>query len=259
MTAALGPAALGASKSIYCSGKSCVIAGLNSSTIANGTIAVVSVQLSASATGNLAIQLSNALATTPQGEALPITTVGGEVSVNSQTVTLNVNPSSVTVGKSQMQQFWAAVTGSPDMAVSWSLTPNLGQLTASGLYTAPSTISSRSTITVTATSKADPTKSASATVTLRPDAITSVAVNPTSITLTNSRTTAIITASVAGTADTAINWTVSPQVGTVVKGAQYLVYIAPPATTGATVTITATSVADPTKSASAVVTVERPR
>jgi hypothetical protein len=55
-------------------------------------------------------------------------------------------------------------------AVTWSMNPSIGTLTANGLYTAPSpgTISSSQSITITATSVADSTKSATATVTVNP-------------------------------------------------------------------------------------------
>ena len=76
-----------------------------------------------------------------------------------------VSPQSATLIASQNVQFTATVTGNPNHNVTWSMSPNVGTLTAGGLYTAPSTIIPQ-TITVTATSVADATKFASATVNL---------------------------------------------------------------------------------------------
>ena len=56
--------------------------------------------------------------------------------------------------------------------VTWSINPSIGSITPDGKYTAPSTISASSTVSVTATSLADPTQSFSATVTLNPPAVT---------------------------------------------------------------------------------------
>jgi len=59
-------------------------------------------------------------------------------------------------------------------SVTWMITPNIGSISPSGLYTAPSTISSSQTVTVMAVSQADWTKSASTTIMLMaPPAITS--------------------------------------------------------------------------------------
>jgi hypothetical protein len=82
------------------------------------------------------------------------------------TVAVSVGPASVTLTANGQQQFTAAVRGTNNTAVTWSMNPSVGTLTTSGLYTAPAAISSAQTITITATSVADPTKSANATVTL---------------------------------------------------------------------------------------------
>src|SRR5205807_7661335 len=73
--------------------------------------------------------------------------------------------------------FMATVAGTSNTAVTWSMSPSLGTLTATGLYTAPSpgTISSSQTITITATSVADSTRSATAKVTLNPVGTTGTA------------------------------------------------------------------------------------
>lgn len=86
----------------------------------------------------------------------------------SPVVSVSVTPGTTVLNDSQTQQFTAAVTGTSDTVVTWSLSSAAGSISSSGLYTAPGTISATQTITVTANSAADPSKSATATVTLKP-------------------------------------------------------------------------------------------
>jgi hypothetical protein len=79
-------------------------------------------------------------------------------------VVLSVVPSKATVSASQTHAFSAAVSGSSNTGVTWSVSPNIGIVTAAGVYAAPATISKPQTVTVTAKSLADPSKSASATI-----------------------------------------------------------------------------------------------
>jgi len=81
-------------------------------------------------------------------------------------VSISVAPATATLNAGQTQQFTATVTGSSNTAVTWSISPNVGTINSTGLYTAPSTITTQQTVTVTATSQADNTKTGTATVTL---------------------------------------------------------------------------------------------
>src|ERR1700719_2691452 len=64
-------------------------------------------------------------------------------------VNIWVGPASVTLmANGQQQQFTATVAGTSNTAVTWSMSPSVGTLTANGLYTAPGTISSSQTITI---------------------------------------------------------------------------------------------------------------
>ena len=163
-------------------------------------------------------------------------------------VSVGVSPPSATLTASQTTQFTATVTGNANTSVTWSMTPALGSL-SNGFYTAPSVINSAQSVTITATSVADATKSASATVQLTPTASVSVGVSPPSATLTASQTTQF-TATVTGNANTSVTWSMTPALGSLSNG----FYTAPSViNTAQSVTITATSVADPTKSASATV------
>jgi len=82
-------------------------------------------------------------------------------------VSVTVSPTSATVSAGQTQQFTATVTNATNTAVTWSLSPaGSGTIDSTGLYTAPSSVTSAAKVTVTATSVADTAVSATATVTL---------------------------------------------------------------------------------------------
>ena len=84
-------------------------------------------------------------------------------------VSVSVSPASATLYGGQTQQFTATVVNTTNTAVTWTISPTgTGTIDSSGLYTAPTTISTQQTVTVTATSQASTTASASSTVTLMP-------------------------------------------------------------------------------------------
>jgi Fe-S cluster assembly iron-binding protein IscA len=180
-------------------------------------------------------------------------------------VLVSVSPTSANVVTGSKQQFTATVTGTTNTAVTWSLSgagcsgAACGTTTSAGLYTAPATVPSPATVTVTATSQADNTKSAQATVTVVAPVL--VSVSPTSTKVVTGAQQQF-TATVTGTANTAVSWSVS---GTGCSGtACGLVtstgFYTAPATipNPPTVAVTATSQADVTKSASATVTIVTP-
>ncbi|MGC2765793.1 MAG: IPT/TIG domain-containing protein, partial [Candidatus Acidiferrum sp.] len=89
-----------------------------------------------------------------------------------QTVSVAVSPPTANIRAGSTYAFSATVSGSSNTGVTWSVnsTPNgnssLGTIDSTGNYSAPSTLPSPNTITVTATSAADSTKSSSSAVTL---------------------------------------------------------------------------------------------
>jgi uncharacterized protein (DUF1800 family) len=116
--------------------------------------------------GNVAILVSNP-------SPGPITSAALTAQVTpASVVALVVSPPSASVRAAATQSFAAAVTGSSNAAVTWSVNgqgsgnSTMGSIDAQGNYTAPASLPSPNTITITATSAADPTKSASAAVTL---------------------------------------------------------------------------------------------
>jgi len=107
---------------------------------------------------------------------IAVITVGrtsGSVSVAVSPSYAFIPPSS---GALSTQQFFAAVSGSSNAAVTWSVASAVsgqgcggsacGAVNASGIYTAPTIAPSPNAVSVIATSIADPTKSASATIAL---------------------------------------------------------------------------------------------
>jgi hypothetical protein len=195
---------------------------------------------------------------TATSAASPTVTASAQVTVTASTsVSVSVAPSTATVLTSATIQFTATVQGSSNTAVTWSVdtvgggNSTVGTISASGLYTAPS---QAGTHTITATSQADTTKSATATVTV--NGVVTVSVSPTTATILVSASTQF-TATVHGTTNTAVTWSVdgvaggSSSVGMINASGLYTA----PSLAG-THTVTATSVADTTKSASATVTVD---
>jgi serine protease len=87
-------------------------------------------------------------------------------------VTVTVTPSSMSLKAGGTQAFSAAVTNTSNMAVTWQVNgvtggdSTVGTISAAGMYTAPSTISSTLTATITAISDADASRTGSAQVTV---------------------------------------------------------------------------------------------
>ncbi len=167
------------------------------------------------------------------------------------TIDISIAPLTATLSASQSQLFVANATGNSNTGVTWKLAPAVGAISAAGLYTSPASITSQQTVTVSATSKADPTKTASATVTLTPLPVAAVSVEPGSATLAPAQNQQF-TATVTGTSQQSVAWTLNPAVGAISATG---LYTSPASITSQqTVTVSATSKADPTKAASATVT-----
>jgi len=162
-------------------------------------------------------------------------------------VSVSVSSSTTAVATNGTLTFTATVTGSKNQAVTWSVQEGStgGTISASGLYKAPVTAG---TYHVVATSQADPTKSATAAVT-----VSAVTVSITAASSTVYATmTDQFTATVTGPSNTAVTWSIQEGSagGTISASGLYTA----PATAG-TYHVVATSQADPTKSATAAVTV----
>jgi hypothetical protein len=167
----------------------------------------------------------------------------GNPSVARSFVQITITSQSVNLPPGGSHPFTAVVTGTTDGRVLWSA--DGGSITADGLYTAPK---AEGTWQVTATAAADPAVAANASVVVvsAPEKVT-VAITPASVAL-RAGDKQQFSAAVAGTSDGSVSW--SADAGSVDQNG---LYTAP--AEARTAHVTATSHADPGKSATAVVTV----
>jgi hypothetical protein len=161
-------------------------------------------------------------------------------------VSLMVSPTTASLLAAQQKQFAATISGTTNTAVTWKASG--GTVTSGGLYTAPS---SAGTYIVTAISAADSTKSSSAVVQVSQPTQLSISVSPSALSLSTGGQKQF-SASVSGSSNTAVSWSASG--GTITTGG---LYVAP--STAGNYAIQAVSLADPTKSASATVSVSAPQ
>jgi uncharacterized membrane protein len=194
----------------------------------------------------LASQSSNVVTVSPDGLVTALATGETQIVING-TLTIPVTvdppvqivPSQATLVASETEEFVAHVTNASNLAVTWSLSPSgLGSIDANGFYTAPDSISSQQTVTLTATSVADTSQTATAIITLSP--AVSVSVVPGWAILYTSQTQQFT--SNAGSAG--VSWSISPAgVGSISSTGMYT---APASITSLqSVVVTATSVANP--------------
>lgn len=184
------------------------------------------------------------------------------------TVSVTITPTAATLLLGETEQFQATVTGSTNEAVTWEINGQAdgsaasGEISSSGVYTAPGILPAPSSVTITAISKADATASASATITLQDDL--TLTISPPSINVAESEQqmfTATISSS--GHPALAVTWSIdgvaggNAALGTIVVSAQdTAIYTAPAVmTVPSAMAVTATSVADSSKTASASVTI----
>jgi hypothetical protein len=162
------------------------------------------------------------------------------------------------------QQFTSNVqgTGSFNSSVAWYVNDvqggnaTVGTITTNGLYTAPSAVPSGSGVTIKAQSVQDSTKSGTASLTVNPENV-QISISPTSGSV-QLGSTLPFTATVTGTGNTAVFWSVNNFVGgqsNIGFIDQNGVYNAPANLPPSTVTVSATSQEDTTKRAAAFVTV----
>ena len=176
-------------------------------------------------------------------------------------IVMSVSPKTITLYPEQTQQFTASVANHVNKAVAWSVTGTscgggvCGTINASGLYTAPSSISSQFDVNVVATSIADNSRFDTAVVTLKPITVT---VSPKTANV-NVSATRQFAATVQGGNNLNVTWSLS---GTGCNGATCGtlsasgLYTAPAGVpVPPTVTVTATAVADPSRSDTATVTI----
>jgi uncharacterized protein (DUF1800 family) len=214
------------------------------------TVYVSSTQLkasgSASQAGTVPVTVTNPL---PGGTS---NSLNVEVT-NPTPITVTVSPATANVALNAAQQFMATVGGTANQAVTWTLT-GAGTLSPSGLYTAPSSMPMSPTATVQAKSAADNTTIGMATITIVNSTPISVTVTPATANVALNATQQF-TASVGGTANQAVTWTLTGG-GTLSASG---LYTAPASMSpSTTATVQAKSVADNTTTGTATVTLTAP-
>jgi len=172
-----------------------------------------------------------------------------------------ITPNSGTVLLGETLAFTATVSNSADTSVIWSVngviggSPQAGAISADGVYTAPSDLPQGGTVQVIATSHADSSKFATAGVTLSSDISVSISPETASVEL-GAVQVFQATLSSNGKPDTTIRWSLSGSSCPNSCGSvdSYGHYTAPQILPGnASITLTATSAADPSKQNSAII------
>ncbi len=178
-------------------------------------------------------------------------------------IAVTIAPSSASVVLGNMQAFNATVTNATDTSVTWSVSSgaggstSAGTISATGVYTAPADLPASVSAQITATSVADATKSATATVTITSDLAVALTPGAAGV-LLGAAQSFRATVSSSGRPDTAVRWSISGAAcpsacGTLDASGNFT---APPILPAATtVTVTAQSLADPSKQASSTVTI----
>jgi len=190
----------------------------------------------------VAILLAGGLAAC--GNTNPVDAVG-----SAQGVTLDLQPLQAQVQPGGAVAFLGAVTGTADVAVTWEVVEaGGGSIDASGHYSAPQATGQYH---VRAVSHADPTVLSVATVSVVATPVVGVSVSPASPSVATGGSVTFA-ASVTGSSDTTVNWTVQETSGCGAISSSG-VYTAPG--TAGTCHVVATSRADTTKRATATVTV----
>jgi hypothetical protein len=179
-------------------------------------------------------------------------------------VVVTVSPAAASVNGLKSQLFTAAVSGTSNTAVTWSVSgascsgTSCGSIAPNGVYKAPATLPSPAIVTITATSVADTAKSATASVTVLPALPVEVAVTPRTATVLANKSVNLA-ALVTNTLNTAVSWSVAGSgctgvaCGTISASGAYTAPVVAPSP--GTVTVTATSQADPSKTDQATIIV----
>lgn len=180
-----------------------------------------------------------------------------------QSVIVTVSPTGGSVLLGNSQTFSATVTNATNTNVTWSVNriPNgsasTGTISSTGVYTAPADLPSPATVNVTATSEADTTKSANAQITITSDI--AIAMTPSTAGVELGATQGFhATITSAGHPDATVRWSISGSTcptacGTVDLSGNYTAPAILPSPASAT--LTAQSVADPSKQTSASITI----
>ncbi len=207
-------------------------------TTSGGTVTTAGLYTAPSTAGTYTVTVTSSADSTKSASA--------SVAV-SQPISVSISPTSAAMQTGGQQQFSAFVSGTSSTGVTWKVTG--GTITTAGLYTAPTTAG---TYTVTAVSAADGTTSASASVSVTAPQNVAITISPTTVSMPAAWQQQFL-ATVSGSTNTGVTWTVSQGTGTITQSGMYT---AP--SIAETDIVTAISQADTTKSAGATITVAAP-
>jgi len=188
---------------------------------------------------------------------------GGSTTPPLPQISITIAPNSGTVLLGNTFPFSATVANSSDTSVFWSVngiaggSPQIGTISADGLFTAPADLPSGGKVQVTATSHADSSKSSTAGVTVSSDIAVSLSPVSSSVELGALQSFRASVAS-SGKPDPAIRWSLSgpacpSNCGMVDANGNFTAPAILPSAPN--VTLTATSVADPSKQNSTTLTI----
>src|SRR5579864_5766797 len=167
----------------------------------------------------------------------------GTASITLTPLNVTVTPGTAVVNGGQTQKFTANVTGAlnNNNGVTWTVTPPVGVIDASGTYTAPNPIAAGQNLTVKACSVLDTNVCGTAQVNLQP---ITVVVAPSAVSLSPSASQQF-TSTVTGTNNTGVTWSISPSgLGTITTCGLYTAP-PPPNVNQQTVTVKACTVVTP--------------
>ena len=160
-----GASTTNAGKALSCSGNNCLAAGINSTVIADGTVATATFQIAANPSTNpIPIQLTNVVATTADGNSIPSGGATGGISLPVMIALSSLTCTSFTISAPGSTACSVALTGSAsasgfvvalssnnaNLTVPSSVTVASGQTSAT-FRAASGTVSSSQTAIVTAT------------------------------------------------------------------------------------------------------------
>jgi len=121
---------------------------------------------------------------------------------------MRIAPVKVALYASQSQKFFPTLSANSSVpSVTWSLNPAVGSVNGSGVYTAPSQVTSSQTVLITATATSNSSISATATITLLPPVAINVA--PLAVNLYPSQTVQF-SSSLSNTVNYRVNWSILP-------------------------------------------------
>jgi len=165
--------------------------------------------------------LPNPSSVTVTATSMADTKVAAESSVSltkpAQGIKVEITPQSVSLVAGAKQQYKATVTGTADQRVTWYVESHLGgnnisgTIDANGLYTAPASAPNPSQVVVTAIAVADTTKRATTYLNIKSLPIV-ITVVPSVVTV-NLAQSQQFTATVSGTPNTKVTWTVNGAAG----------------------------------------------